>query len=270
MTTIHNAGRVEFVKALIMPTFAAAVMVLAAGDAEAGLVLTAEAPKVQFTTVTGVTTETFDELAPGRYSPTDSSPLRTTVGTLFSPGLQIVSADAYGGANGTNYLAIGAQSGQTTATLTFAAPQAFFGFWWSAADPLNSVEFYSGSTLLGSFDSAAALQDITASAYYGNPNYGQDHGEKFAYLDIFGTLGTTITSAVFNNIDQSTGFEVDNFSIRATPVLPTFPGTPLNGGIEAVAVSEPSSVIMLAVATLFGGGFATRRMYRNKRVAFVG
>ena len=227
--------------------------------ADAALILSAEAAGVQASTIAGVTTENFNEAPVGIY-PVTNQP--SVIGTFTSPGIAIVAANQYGGAGGTGtYFAIGAQSKTTTATLTFNGAQSYFGFWWSAADSLNAVDFYSGGKLLGSFSAASALAAL-GSAYNGNPNGSfngtNDPSEKFAYLNITGTNGTTIDQVVFRNSSTATGFEADNFSILAGPT--SVSGTPINGGIT---VPEPSSLAMVSIVGLAGAG----TWFRRRRVA---
>ena len=227
-------------------------------QASAALILSYEAVGVQASKVAGVTTETFDSYPPGTYTNIDG--VKSNVGTFTSPGVAIRSADLYGGAGGTgNYLAIGAQSGTTTASLAFNGAQSYFGFWWSAADRNNSVDFYSSGQKIGTFSTATALGALS-SAYNGNPNGTGDPGEKFVYLNITGTNGTTIDRVVFNNLNLSTGFEVDNFSIRSDPTAVS--GTVINGGI---AVPEPSSLAMASISGLMGCGV----WFRNRRRGVV-
>ena len=224
------------------------LMSAASNQADAGLILSAEAAGVQASTVSGVTTESFNEYTAGKY--TSLSGVATPVGTLSSPGVAIQAADQYGGAGGSgNYFAIGSESGTTSATLALNGAQAYFGFWWSAADANNSIDFYSAGKYLGSFSAAAAMAAL-GSAYNGNPNSGADSGEKFAYLNVTGTNGTTIDQVVFRNSTLSTGFELDNLSIKATDADGPS-GTIISNGI---LVPEPSSLVMASIAGLIGTG----------------
>ena len=234
------------------------LLTAAVDRADAGLVLSVEAAGVQASTISGVTTENFNEYTAGTYK--SISNMSTAVGSITSPGVAIVAANQYGGAGGTgNYFAIGAESGTTSATLTFNSSQSYFGFWWSAADTGNNVAFYSAGKLIGSFSSATALANL-GSAYYANPNGGGDSSEKFAYLDISGTNGTTIDQVVFTNTSTATGFEADNFSIRSTaPTTP--PGTVIPNGIVP-SVPEPSSLVLASIGGLFGIGTWCRHRRR--------
>ncbi|MBY0460513.1 MAG: hypothetical protein K2V38_24625 [Gemmataceae bacterium] len=231
--------------------------------ARAGFILTREAPGVQTSQVGGVVTETFDSIATGPYQT-----LNTAVGTITSPtALSIFSADRFGGAGGTGrYFAVGFQGAptpQASLALALGVPQSYFGFWWSAADPQNLIEFYSGGSLVAFFNPTTALGDLTAPAYFGNPNapfLGQNPTERYAYMNFIGTNGSTFDRVVFRNSTQS-GFEADNFSIRAAPVG-TLPGTIITGGVTVVSpVPAPPAALLLASGCTCVGLARLRRVF---------
>ncbi len=239
--------------------FAAAIAAfLPASSARAGLIVTLEAPKIQSTQVSGTTVETFDSVNTGRYTS-----LTSTLGTYTSAGLQIVSPDQYGGANQTRYIAVGAQSGQTSATLTLTGPAAYFGFYWSAGDAQNNLDFYSGNSLLASFSTSTLISFISgqanASQYYGNPNTNQNTGEPYAFVNFFANSGTTFDKIVFRNNGTGSGFESDNHTIRAAAVT-TPTGTTVTNLVTGVP--EPSTWAMALTAMGFAG-FAARRKRRS-------
>ena len=232
-----------------------------AGQANAGLVLSYEAVGVQASTVADVVTETFDSYPPGTY--TNINGVMSAVGAFTSPGIAIRAADLYGGAGGKgNYFAIGSQSGTTTASLALNGAQGYFGFWWSAADRNNSIDLYSAGQKIGSFAAATVLAALSP-AYNGNPNGTGDPGEKFAYLNITGTNGTTIDRVVFNNASLASGFEADNFSVRSGPT--SISGTIINGGIAGVP--EPSSLALASISGLMGCGAWFRNRRRTSAIA---
>ncbi len=45
-------------------------------------------------------------------------------------------------------------------TLTFNGPQSYFGMWWSAADVNNTLQFYSGGTLLATYTTASLFSGV--------------------------------------------------------------------------------------------------------------
>lgn len=233
------------------------------GMARAGFVLTANAAGSQSSTVANVTTENFDSFKAGRYQT-----LTTAVGTLTSPNMQIVSSDQYGGAGGQgNYFSIGAQSGATSATLLLNGAQAYFGFWWSAADHENKITFLSHGSVVAGFDASTAIGSL-GSSYLGNPNGNPsnppDAGEKFAYLNVIGTNGSTFDEVDFSNLSTGTGFESDNWSVRGTPLTPTYPGTPI-GGLTPAAVPEPSSLAMTTVGISALVGLISARRKQGRK-----
>ena len=134
-------------------------------------------------------------------------------------------ADAFGGAGGTGkYLTINANinAADTSTTLTLATPQRYFGLWWSAGDPNNVLQFYSGSTLLETFTTNSVVNFINKqsnkSAYYGNPNNGKDTREPFAFLNFFANPSdpsVTFDRVVLTN-SGSSGFEQDNHTIASS------------------------------------------------------
>lgn len=194
----------------------------------ASIIITAEAPGVQATTMPGTITENFNSLTPGALG-AFVSPIGT-----YSSGAEIVAPNAYGGADQTNYIAVGAQSGTTSYTLTFDGLQSYFGLYWSAADANNVLEFFDGGTMVGDFTTATALGPLS-SAYLGNPNTGADPGEKFAFLNFNSTSPSTdFTSVEFLN-SLGTGFESDNHTILAPTPEPSEYGF-LLGGVALVGL----------------------------------
>jgi len=86
---------------------------------------------------TGAETETFNSLPLGN----QSTPYVSAIGTYqFSSTAQgaILAADQFGGANGSQYMSFGAQSGTSAPiTITLNGNYNYFGFWFSAGDANN-------------------------------------------------------------------------------------------------------------------------------------
>jgi hypothetical protein len=167
----------------------------------------------------------------------------SAIGT-FSTGGTVVAANAFGGAFGTHYYAVGAQSGQTSATLTLTGPEHYFGMWWSAGDAQNQLSFYDGGTLLGSFNVANLLALNLSPGYFGNPNNGQDTGEPFVYLDFTTTGSDAITKVVFNN-SLATGFEMDNLSVLSQSITP--PGNQIPDGGSTLCLLSGVAVALVSL-----------------------
>jgi hypothetical protein len=222
--------------------------------ADAGYVLTVNAAGSQSSTVSGATTETFNGFQTGVYTS-----LTTAVGTVTSAGETIELANQYGGAGGTgNYFVIGGQSSQTTAVLTLNGAAEYFGFWWSAADPYNTIEFLSKGSVVAEFNAATAFATL-GSTYAGNPvDGGADGGEKFAYFNFIGAAGSTFDQVEFVN-SGSTGFESDNWSVSAN-APGTNPGTIIS--VVPNAVPEPSSIALTASGLLGLIGLSRTRRRR--------
>lgn len=255
-TDTSRSGPISLVATVItslrpIVSLAIFLSLLGSGSASADLVLTANDPGSQQSTIAGVTTQTFNSIDTGRYQSLDVG-----IGKLSADNLEIVKADSYGGAGGSgHYFSVGAQSGGVTATLTLNTPQAYFGMWWSAADALNKLTFLSGGKTVATFDSSAALGSLS-SAYLGNPNGSGNDGEKYAYLNFYGTNGTTFDQIVFSNANTGTGFESDNWSVTTKEVPPPYPGTIING-----VVPEPRSLVLMGL-----GFFGVAGYLRHRRV----
>jgi T5SS/PEP-CTERM-associated repeat protein len=192
-------------------------------------VVTLEAPKVQqsslFTNSTGfgatnVIVEPFDELKASFISKPVPFAGNAALGSYDH--LLVRTADAFGGAGGKGtYMTVNTaiNAGSQPTTLTLATPQRYFGLWWSAGDPNNLLSFYSGSKLIETFRTNDVVNFINAqpnkSAFYGNPNNGQNKGEPYAFLNFYADPSNpslTFNRIVFSNVGSS-GFEQDNHTI---------------------------------------------------------
>ncbi len=230
---------------------------LFAGCAAAGLATSAhavvtvsvEAAGVQATTAYAPAQtyiEDFSTRGPGTPNSTGTPDLATftssfggasPVSGTFS-GFQLGLPSSYGN-NGALY---GGAYGSTQygvvrgdATLTLSKGVSYFGLWAAALDQNNTVELFSGTTSLGSYNLVQTIGSL-GQAYYGNPNNGGDGGEPFAFVNFAST--TPITSIQFHQ--SGGGFEFDNITL-------------------AGAVPEPASwALMLGGLGLVGGALRRR------------
>ena len=206
-------------KSVRLSAFLARRSRMMAAPARAGIVLTVEAPGVQSSSVANAVTETFDARALGSYTTITSS-----IGTYTAsvPGLKIVAPDAFGGANQTQYMAVGCSSPTTSADLTFFTPQSYFGLYWSAIDAQNVLQVYNGATLLETINETPLTPCSRTRAALRHrplrqPEHQRRHLRAFVYLNISGTAGTTFTDIRFINNTTGTSFESDNHTIQAVP-----------------------------------------------------
>jgi hypothetical protein len=224
-----------------------------------------EKPGVQNTTATfsvsGV--ETFDSQSTGVGSgfTTDFGTGGAITGTYSGAnGVQINSADVYGGAGGTgNYIAA---FGNTPYTLTLTADPAkdpqginYFGYWLSALDFGNQVTFYKEGVEVGALTPADVIAKLGPSGpYYGNPNSpfaGGDTGEPYAFINFYDKSGT-FDQVVFTEAPAVGGYESDNHTVGFFTHV---------GGVP-----EPSTWAMLLLG-FAGLGFASLRSSRQRASA---
>lgn len=210
-----------------------------------------DSPFVQGTYVTGsgTTVETFDA------APLGACPTTLAVGTLTGSCL-VSTAGQYGGAvtdsstatvggSGTRYASTTTPTNSMTVTL--AAQSKYFGFWWSAGSPTNTVQFYNNNqlvitlttqTIMSQFGTApstwpgantfTALNGSTYNKgwYFGNPRgYASTSptqastitaGEPFVYLHLFASGNLTFNKVVLSG----GGFEFDNLAVSTNTQTP--------------------------------------------------
>jgi len=190
---------------------------------------------------TGVSKINFDDLAIGSAGGnTTVIGTAETVAVSFLPDGQTVTGAVSGqyaapvlsGGNGGGFAAGGGNqangvdatkyltTGLGQAILSFSAPQQYLGLLWGSIDGYNTLEFYNGSTFVGSVTGT----QVTAGA---NGNQG-----------VLGTLYVNINSDLaFNKVvakSTSYAFEFDNVAFNETPVPE--PSTYFAGAMLALPV----------------------------------
>lgn len=217
------------------------------------------APMAQGSAVTGAgsSTEDFNSASTG------TCPSSTAVGTLSttptSAACYVNTAQTYGGASFTTATpSFGGSGSKFAATpypanggkITFTFPSAvkYVGFWWSAGNTGNTVEFLNGATVVASYDSAQLMTLLGSTVpspfpgaatvtslggdsypkgrYFGNPRGFSsltptqqstvDGTTVFAYLNLY-LGGTVAVDAVRFSGD---GFEFDNITTSTAPQTP--------------------------------------------------
>ncbi len=202
---------------------AGAAAALIAAPASAGFFINYEGPGVQDTTA-GFTTsgvERFDSRTGG--VPANFTTDFGTGGTIQATysGGRIDAANVYGGAGGT---------GQFISTFTSLSPieinftttlpegMTYFGYWLSALDPQNYLEFYNGATLLATINPSTVLGSIGScpNAYCGNPNapfLGGNGNEVYSFLNVYFTGGDTFDRIKIYQKTGGGGYESDNHTV---------------------------------------------------------
>ena len=215
---------------------------------------TYEAPDVLNTTSTitgGV--ETFDSIALGTGGFTTTFGGSTYTGT-YSASTQINSPDLYGGAGGSGRYAVTFTPAGYSITLD--NPANYFGYWLSALDSGNVVDFYNSGSLVGSLDAAAVLASIGGnSAYFGNPSgpfAGQDVAQPYAFVNFYDTTGS-FNEIVFREDPAVGGYESDNHTVGTYRDITGTPVTP---------VPEPETYALMLLGLAALGAFTRRRNRR--------
>jgi hypothetical protein len=226
----------------VLHTFGRLIFVLATGVTvlPAALLVIAEPPATQNSSVCPACAYTFDSLATGNYTSLGSatSPLTLAPGItgyfdLLNPTgtsrIRILAADQYGGADGTgNYLAGPTGNDRTVPiVLHLTTPADYLGLWLSAIDNYNVIQFWSEGTEVGTFvtvtgtgiPGAEVLPEATggcpASAYCGNPNPpGGNTSQRYVYYNFDGSAdGTTFDEVRFYQRTNNAGLELDNIAL---------------------------------------------------------
>lgn len=206
--------------------------------------LTYELPGLQSTTATFFSsgTETFDSRQVGQ----DQTFASTFGGISYSgsySGVQITSADQYGGADGSGRYAVNFTGAQTVLTLNQDVN--YFGYWLSALDGGNVVTFYDGTTRVGQFNAGNVFGSAVTgnSSYYGNPNpqfLGHNSGEPYAFVNFYATgNGDKFNRVVFSEAQANSGYETDNHTVGLYKDISGIPVVP-----------EPQTWVLFAVGAL--------------------
>lgn len=211
---------------------AAAVVVFAAAQAHA---ISFTVTDSAFSTVAGVATDTFDADATISLSPTG--------GAFFSTAVNQITAKPPGSTGqwwslGTS----GGQDGPGIVRLNFSTT--YYGFLWGSPDTYNSVEFYSGNSLVKSFSGSDVFAQ-KADGFQGSVSAGQ-------YVNFWADEGEHFDEVRF--LSGGNAFETDNHAVF----------TPINVQVDVLTapVPEPETYALM-LAGLCAIGFMARNRRRD-------
>ncbi|MEP7184332.1 MAG: PEP-CTERM sorting domain-containing protein [Rhodanobacter sp.] len=250
--TLHSRVRAPRLHTLL------AVSALAVGLF--GASTAANATVIMSSSVGGVPTtaqhyESFDSLPLGSTGGTTATGIEVT----FIPGAQAVQGaasgmyaapfvsngngalfgdSAFSGADSSTYLTSGSTGSSANAdvTLSFGSQQRYFGLLWGSVDDFNTLAFYSGDSLVTSFDGT----DVSNSAGTGNCFGGNQGALGSCYVNINFLTGSYDRVVAMSS---SYAFEFDNVAFSTSPI----------------GVPEPGALGMMGLGLLSLGGLALRR-----------
>ena len=232
-------------KTAINTTLLSALLLTTALPASAALIVTyAEQPNATVSSLARTNVFTFDNL------PTGENRNVSWSGVGSFNDIYVKGTDIYGGAvdagnpGGSKYSLQGAGTGVLNSTLALNHDSSYFGMWWSAGDASNTLKFYEGSQVVGTF-TTGSLMSLLPESYYGNPkDRSMDRGEPFGFINFFGDPNTKWDKVVLSN-NNGSGFEADNFTTRTTAwnpmvdgVLPGIPVALVNGSTTTRVTKE--------------------------------
>jgi hypothetical protein len=255
----------------------AALLLLSSAAKADSFVITYGAPGVQTpdsAIVAGATvlgTETFDSQTPGFGGFTTNYGTAGAITGTYSSGAFISAPTEFGGAGGTGQFvdAIGGTVGYTIMLSVSGAAHGvnYFGYWLSALDMGNQLEFLKGGSVVGTFtpaDLIAALGPCTASnPFCGNPNppfLGDDPGQPYAYVNFVDTSGFFDEVEVTEN-PAIGNYESDNHTVAYCGDVQAC----ISGSV--VPTPESSSIVLLGIGLLSLLAFSARSQHHAQPTA---
>lgn len=203
----------------------AAVAALVSAPAVAAVEFDYELPGKLLTTATfdysGV--ETFDSRALG-----SNTSFTTYFGTELAPvvitgkysGVDIRSADQYGAAGGVgNYAEADTGSYLLELSTSDDSPLTYFGYWLSALDRGNQLEFLKDGAVVATITPLDVLGNTgacPAGPYCGNPSgpyAGRNMGEPYAFINVYFTGGDSFDAIRFFESPDAGDYESDNHTV---------------------------------------------------------
>ncbi|HET9444735.1 MAG TPA: PEP-CTERM sorting domain-containing protein [Steroidobacteraceae bacterium] len=200
-------------------------LALAASIAQAGIIQSVEDAGVYTTQVAGATTVNWNDYSCGAYANCYGD------GALVTGSSSGRYASPYGISSA--YLTVPYNHSAGAVTLRTPGSYNYFGLYWGSLDLYNSIHFYSGGSLVGSYDGG----DIAPLLATG----GQSSWASNRYVNFLFTDGDLFDRIVL--VSTNWAFESDNHAF----------------GNIAAAVPEPGTLAMFGLGLMGLGGMALRR-----------
>ena len=182
-------------------------LALAASVAQAGIIQSVEDAGVYTTQVAGATTVNWNDYSCGAYTNCYGD------GALVTGSSSGRYASPYGISSA--YLTVPYNHSAGAVTLTTPGSYNYFGLYWGSLDLYNSIHFYSGGSLVGSYD-GGDIYPLLA-------NGGQSSWASNRYVNFLFTHGDFFDRIVL--VSTNWAFESDNHAFGNIPTSVPEPGT---------------------------------------------
>ncbi len=204
-------------------------LALAASVAQAGVIQSVEDAGIYTTQVAGATTVNWNDYSCGAYTSCTGN------GALVTGSVSGQYASPYGITD--LYLTVPRDYGAGAVSLTTPGSYNYFGLYWGSLDAYNSIDFYNGGSLVGSY-SGADIYPLMA-------NGGQSSWASNRYVNFLFTEGDFFDRIVL--VSTNWAFESDNHAF----------------GNISTSVPEPGTLAMFGLG-LMGLGYTARRRVASR------
>ena len=201
-------------------------LALAASVAQAGIIQSVEDAGIYTTQVAGATTVNWNDYSCGAYTSCTGN------GRLVTGSVSGRYASPYG-INDT-YLTVPYNYSAGAVSLTTPGSYNYFGLYWGSLDLYNSIHFYDGGSLIGSYNGADIFSLLA--------NGGQSSWASNRYVNFLFTDGDLFDRIVL--VSTNWAFESDNHAF----------------GNVTTSVPEPGTLVMFGLGLLGLGMMARRRV----------
>lgn len=200
-------------------------LALAASVAQAGVIQSVEDSGIYTTQVAGATTVNWNNNTCGAYTNCTGN------GALVTGSVSGQYASPYGITD--RYLTVPRNYGSGAVSLTTPGSYNYFGLYWGSLDAYNSIDFYNGGDLVGSYDGTDIFPLLA--------NGGQSSWASNRYVNFLFTEGDLFNRIVL--VSTNWAFESDNHAF----------------GNISTSVPEPGTLAMFGLGLMGLGVMARRR-----------